>query len=227
MENLLLAQLCEALPQGMYVPSELEALYMWIEAKGFYDDIYGRRRGYLYSQDQLRQSWSDGKREGGTEIVFFTDEPKNRDKTLRYWFYGKDRELAAEIEQRLCVFARSGSDGSMCALWINDAGETKIVHMGSGSGSTMTCVLAHNGLDFLRLIAIGYDEICWDENFGMPPNSEGSDFIVHPNVEFQQWIKDMFKTTIPQTALELVTPAHMDDENLNDEFLIWINRIAE
>ena len=62
-----------------------------------------------------------------------------------------------------------------------------------GSGSTMTCVLAHNGLDFLRLIAIGYDEICWDENFGMPPTSEVSDFIVHPNVEFQQWIKDMFK----------------------------------
>ena len=182
--NLLLAQLCEALPHGMYVPSELEALYMWIEAKSFYDDIYGRRRGYLYSQDQLRQSWSDGRREGGTEIVFFTDEPKNRDKTLRYWFYGKDRELAAEIEQRLCVFARSGSDGSMCALWINDAGETKIVHMGSGSGSTMTRVLAHNGLDFLRLIAIGYDEICWDENFSMPPNSDGGDFIVHPNVEF-------------------------------------------
>jgi hypothetical protein len=59
----------------------------------------------------------------------------------------------------------------MYALWLNDAGETKIkiVHMGSGSGSTITCVLAHNGLDFLRLIAIGYDEICWDENFGMSP----------------------------------------------------------
>ena len=99
----------------------------------------------------------------------------------------------------------------MCALWLNDAGETKIVHMGSGSGSTMTCVLAHNGLHFLWLIAIGYDEICWDENFGMSPNSEISDFIVYPNVEFQQWIKGMFKTTIPQTALELVTPAHMDD----------------
>lgn len=91
----------------------------------------------------------------------------------------------------------------------------------------MACVLSHNGLDFLRLVAIGYDEICWDENFGMPPNSEVSDFIVHSNVEFQQWIKDMFKTTIPQTVLTLVTPAHMDDENSNDEFLIWINRITE
>ncbi len=110
---------------------------------------------------------------------------------------------------------------------MNDEGETKIVHMGSGSGSIMTCVLTHNGLDFLRLIAIGYDEICWDENFSTLPNSEGSDFIVYPNVEFQQWIENMFKTTIPQTALELVTPAHMDDENSSDEFLIWANRIAE
>ena len=45
MENLLLAQLREALPQGMRVPGELEALYAWIEANGFYDDAGGRRRG--------------------------------------------------------------------------------------------------------------------------------------------------------------------------------------
>ena len=56
MENLLLAQLREALPQGIRVPSELEALYAWIEANGFYDDVGGRRRGYLYPQDRLQQS---------------------------------------------------------------------------------------------------------------------------------------------------------------------------
>lgn len=109
----------------MRVPSELEALYAWIEANGFYDDAGGRRRGYLYPQDRLQQSWSDDEREGGTDIVFFTDEPKNRDEELRYWFYGEDRELAAEIKQRLCVFAGSGSEGSMCALWLDDAGETR------------------------------------------------------------------------------------------------------
>ena len=125
MENLLLAQLREALPQGMRVPSETQALYAWVEANGFYDDAGGRRRGYLYPQDRLRQSWSDDEREGGTDIVFFTDEPKNRDEELRYWFYGEDRELAAEIKQRLCVFAGSGSEGSMCALWLDDAGEAR------------------------------------------------------------------------------------------------------
>ena len=44
LENLLLAQLCEALPQGMHVPSELEVLYEWIEANNFYDDTYWCRR---------------------------------------------------------------------------------------------------------------------------------------------------------------------------------------
>ena len=99
MENLLLKQLREALPQGMRLPSEIEALYAWIEVNGFYDDAGGRRRGYLYPQDRLQQSWSDDEREGGTDIVFFTDEPKNRDEELRYWFYGEDRELAAEISR--------------------------------------------------------------------------------------------------------------------------------
>ena len=227
MENLLLKQLREALPQGMRLPSELEVLYAWIEANGFYDDVGGRRRGYLYPQDRLQQSWSDDEREGGTDIVFFTDEPKNRDEELRYWFYGEDRELAAEIKRRLCVFAGSGSEGSMCALWMDDAGETKIVHMGSGSGSTMTCVLTRNGLDFLRLLAIGYDEICWSEAFSSPPNSDEDELFVHPNEPFKQWVRERFKTTIPQTALEIATPADMDDDEPRDEFLIWIRSLWE
>ena len=80
--------------------------------------------------------------------------------------------------------------------------------------------MALSGLDFLRLLAIGYHEICWDEDFIAPPNSEEDDFIVHPNVKFQQWVTQTFKTTIPQTALEFVTPAHLDDESPSDEFLV-------
>ena len=204
MENLLLKQLREALPQGMRVPSELEALYAWIEANGFYDDAGGRRRGYLYPQDRLKQSWSDDEREGGTDISFFAGEPESSDLGLSYWFYGTERELDAEIKNRLCVFASSGKDGS-----------------------TMTCVLTRNGLDFLRLLAIGYDEICWNEAFSSPPNSDEDELFVHPNEPFKQWVLERFKTTIPQTALELVTPARLDDDEPKDEFLIWIRSLWE
>ena len=115
----------------------------------------------------------------------------------------------------------------MCALWLDDAGETKIVHMGSGSGSTMTCVLTRNGLDFLRLLAIGYDEICWSEAFSSPPNSDEDELFVHPNEPFRRWVRERFKTTIPQTALEVATPADMDDDEPRDEFLIWIRSLWE
>ena len=125
------------------------------------------------------------------------------------------------------MFAGSGSEGSMCALWLDDAGETKIVHMGSGSGSTMTCVLTRNGLDFLRLLAIGYDEICWGEAFSSPPNSNEDELFVHPNEPFRRWVRERFKTTIPQTALEVATPADMDDDEPRDEFLIWIRSLWE
>ena len=84
MENLLLKQLCEALPQGMRVPSEIEALYTWIEANGFASDEDGRRRGYLYPQNRLKQSWGEDEREGGTDISFFAGEPESSDLGLSY-----------------------------------------------------------------------------------------------------------------------------------------------
>jgi hypothetical protein len=43
----------------------------------------------------------------------------------------------------------------MAALWLDGGGRTRVVHLGSGSGSLMTCVLADNGSDFPRLLAIG------------------------------------------------------------------------
>jgi hypothetical protein len=59
------------------------------------------------------------------------------------------------IMTRVSVFAKTGADGSTAALWIDDEGRQRIVHMGSGSGSTLTCVLAEDAVDFLRLIPSG------------------------------------------------------------------------
>jgi len=101
------------------------------------------------------------------------------------------------------------------------------VHLGSGSGSVLTCVLADNFVDFLRLLAIGYNEICWDTNFPFPPN-ENNDFVVKPNVKFQSWVKDTFNVEIPKNALEIVKfPARMDDESSEDEFFNWYQKFIE
>ncbi len=213
MENKLISQLESVLPKGMDIPKELKLLYQWIENNNLYVDRDDCRYGFLFPQKELKESWTEEGREGGTNIEFFCGGTEN----LKYWFGGED----AEMKSRLCTFAQSGADGSECALWKTDSGEIKVVHMGSGSGSTLSCVLGENIVDFIRLLAIGYDEICWDEYFSMQPK-EVKEFVVKPNLKFQNWVKETFKVEIPKTALEIVKyPATMDDESSKDEFFNW------
>ncbi len=223
MPNILLQQLENALPEGMQIPEELRKLYQWIEDNGYYEDRDGVRYGYLYPQDKLRDSWTDDEREGGSDITFNVDEESYRNDLLKILY----QQYAEEVGRRLLSFARSGGDGSECALWLDDEGRTQIVHIGSGSGSVMTCILVKNGLDFLRLLAIGYDEICWDEYYPLPPNSNENEMFIHPNTKYHEWVQNTFRTTIPETGLEVVTPHGMDGEPSDDPFLNWFFEMTD
>ena len=221
--NILLQQLENALPEGMQIPEELRQLYQWIENNGYYSENEGIRYGYLYPQDKLRESWKEEEREGGTDIAFSVLKNIDREEVLEN-YYKKHKD---EVRRRLLVFAQSGADGSECALWLDDEGHTQIVHIGSGSGSMMTCILVKNALDFLRLLAIGYDEICWDEDYPFPPNSNKDNTFVHPNTQYQEWVQNTFHTTIPKIGLEVVTPHNMNDEPITDPFLKWFFEVTE
>ena len=221
--NILLQQLENALPEGMQIPEELRKLYQWIEDNGYYSENEGIRYGYLYPQDKLRESWKEEEREGGTDIAFSVLKNIDREEVLEN-YYKKHKD---EVRRRLLVFAQSGADGSECALWLDDEGHTQIVHIGSGSGSMMTCILVKNALDFLRLLAIGYDEICWDEDYPFPPNSNKDNTFVHPNTQYQEWVQNTFHTTIPKIGLEVATPHSMDDEPITDLFLKWFLEMTE
>ena len=223
MSNILLQQLENALPEGMQIPEELRQLYQWIEDNGYYSENEGIRYGYLYPQDKLRESWKEEEREGGTDIAFSVLKNIDREEVLEN-YYKKHKD---EVRRRLLVFAQSGADGSECALWLDDEGRTQIVHIGSGSGSIMTCILVKNALDFLRLLAIGYDEICWDEDYPLPPNSNKDNTFVHPNTQYQEWVQNTFHTTIPKIGLEVVTPHNMNDEPITDPFLKWFLEMTE
>ena len=223
MPNILLQQLENALPTGMQIPEELRQLYQWIENNGYYSENEGIRYGYLYPQDKLRESWKEEEREGGTDIAFSVLKNIDREEVLEN-YYKKHKD---EVRRRLLVFAQSGADGSECALWLDDEGRTQIVHIGSGSGSMMTCILVKNALDFLRLLAIGYDEICWDEDYPLPPNSNKDNTFVHPNTQYQEWVQNTFHTTIPKIGLEVVTPHNMNDEPITDPFLKWFFEVTE
>ena len=223
MPNILLQQLENGLPKGMQIPEELRKLYQWIEDNGYYSENEGIRYGYLYPQDKLRESWKEEEREGGTDIAFSVLKNIDREEVLEN-YYKKHKD---EVRRRLLVFAQSGADGSECALWLDDEGHTQIVHIGSGSGSMMTCILVKNALDFLRLLAIGYDEICWDEDYPLPPNSNKDNTFVHPNTQYQEWVQNTFHTTIPKIGLEVVTPHNMNDEPITDPFLKWFFEMTE
>ena len=223
MANILLQQLENALPEGMQIPEELRQLYQWIENNGYYSENEGIRYGYLYPQDKLRESWKEEEREGGTDIAFSVLKNIDREEVLEN-YYKKHKD---EVRRRLLVFAQSGADGSECALWLDDEGHTQIVHIGSGSGSMMTCILVKNALDFLRLLAIGYDEICWDEDYPLPPNSNKDNTFVYPNTQYQEWVQNTFHTTIPKIGLEVVTPHNMNDEPITDPFLKWFFEMTE
>ena len=223
MSNILLQQLENALPEGMQIPEELRQLYQWIEDNGYYMDAKGVRYGWLFPEDKIKESWTDNERIGGTMITFNVDEESYRNELLEIQY----KEHLEEVKRRLLVFARSGADGSECALWLDDEGRTQIVHIGSGSGSMMTCILVKNALDFLCLLAIGYDEICWDEDYPLSPNSNKDNTFVHPNTQYQEWVQNTFHTTIPKIGLEVATPHSMCDEPITDPFLKWFFEMTE
>ena len=211
-------QIMRTLLPGMFLPEPLRLLFQWIEANDFIvDRPTGERIGFLFLEDELRAGWTETERPGGTTIEFFAEGNTN----LKYWF-GHER---ADVLNRLCVFANTGAEGSMAALWLDPDGTQRIVHLGSGSGSTMVCVLADDAVDFIRLLAIGYDEICWNSELARPPNSGGAEraFVVHPNTKFQDWVRTTFNVEIPRVGTDIVKHvSEIGDENSSDHFNQWV-----
>ncbi|WP_229710061.1 hypothetical protein [Novosphingobium indicum] len=215
-QSVLGQQISSTLCLGMVLPPSFELLFQWIEARRCFVDAPGGRIGFLFPEAEMKRGWTDHGRPGGTDIEFAAEGNAN----LRYWF----KAANPDVMSRLCVFAKSGGDGSMAAFWLAEDGTQKIVHLGSGSGSVTLCILAEDPVDFLRLLAIGYDEICWGDAYSEPPNANG-EFIVEPNFAFRNWIVDTFHTTIPTQATEIVRhPASMDDEHSEDAFWQWVRK---
>ena len=140
---------------------------------------------------------------------------------------------------RLVDFCRTGGDGSRASLWRDDAGEVRIVHQGSGSGSVMVGVLAPTPVDFLRLLAIGYDELCWPSQHGLTPmesfveeNGEEDEWDEdtqppQPPLALRAWLKAEFGVEAPETAAEIVgdLPSYGSDPDSPDPFYQWLAKV--
>ena len=154
-----------------------------------------------YALDQLRQ-WT--KKHGGPISGSF-ELRADTDGAIRHWF-GTDAVL-----NRFAMFG-AGADGSPYTLWRQDDGRTPVVHL--GSEGTNNFVLAADFVQFLRLLAVGYSEIGF-ENLGLPPSPEGI------NPAFQTWVERMFFVKVPATGSLITEPAQRTHQNLQ----AWIEHV--
>ncbi|MCL2091464.1 MAG: hypothetical protein FWH11_09660 [Micrococcales bacterium] len=208
--------LLSRVPLGIDVPDPLRMLFEWVDDNGFVrrrDD--GELFGYLSAQ---------GLRGPGTNLMLYGCTSDGVENCVTAWFGLKLHDFP-DGPPRLWPFCRTGSDGSQAALWADPDGRTRIVHLGSGSGSLLTCVLGDDAVDFLRLVAIGYDEICWNEDWHQPPQPEPDRQVA--NEPYRRWVTSTFSTTIPATALEIVPfPSEMGDADTDDVWCRWVNALS-
>jgi len=212
-------QISQTLPSGLRLPDPIHRLFSWIEDCGHFFDERGRRIGSLFDEGRLRAERTETERPGGTWIRFFAEDADD----LEDWFGNDDPEIPA----RLAVFAQTGWDGSRAAFWLDDQGKQRIVHLSSGGG--LVCALGKHAVDFLRLLAIGYDEICWGEHFDSAPNADpsSSEMLIHPNLEYRQWVETTFSVDIPKVGVEIVRhPARAGDVDSPDPFCRWVEKMA-
>ena len=203
-------EMAASFPPQVALPDEMRLTLDWLEANGCV-------RTYTQTKTRYASLFVPAV-EGNTlsTVTFNPVDPTH----VHHW--GQIDDLSA---QRLAPFIRTGGDGSYAALWRDDSGAQKFVHLGSGSGSVMACVLVDNPIDMLRLMAIGYDELCWHENYAMTPaevaaDNEYADPYVAPRA-FRTFVETTFKVTIPRTAAQIV-PHPTDMGDTSDPFWRWI-----
>ncbi|MFI5712160.1 hypothetical protein [Kribbella sp. NPDC051620] len=200
-------------PPAIGVPDPLRMLFEWVDLNGFvHTDEDGELWGSL-SHDPFNGPGSYLLIRGNS-----SDEVGDR---LAGW--------VAPVRDGVPVvwpFCRTGGDGSMAALWHAPDGRDLIVHLASGSGSLLMCVLGENAVDFLRLLAIGYDEICWNDGWSEPPVPEPGREVV--NLPYRHWVETTFGVEIPATGLEIIpNPAEWGDEDTTDLWCRTVNETGE
>ncbi|AXA92821.1 hypothetical protein DPH57_17705 [Massilia sp. YMA4] len=108
----------------------------------------------------------------------------------------------------------SGPDGSIMAFWLYDGREISaapIVHLGS-EGNALH-ILADNLDDFLRLFAIGYNELGFDD-LSQPPDEPES------AAGLRQWLESSFSVIPPEVGIDIVRYA----QARHPDFESWVMR---
>ncbi len=201
-------QMASRMPSSMSLPSEFYALFDWMEVNSFFmpSNAYpDDKLGLLGTKDDIQSGRV-------TAILFRVATREQAYDDLKAWF----GQALTNIEDRLVPFARTGSDGSYAAFWLDDDGRQQIVHLGSEG---LACLLGRTALDFLCLLAIGYEEISGEclDGPNSPPHKTGL------NVSYRAWLTEGFGVGIPKTASQILDEIPDDAADVsNDPFWRWV-----
>jgi len=215
MNNLLLdlEKEFKKLANGIQIPEEIELLYQWIDKNGLIETSKGTRGDpTVCHYGRLSADY-----EINPDITFTTSGQQG----INYWF--DLAETTKEISSRLVSFADSGFDGSQLAFWLDDSNRLRVVHMGSGSGSMLCCVVANNAREFLSLLSIGYGQLGDVYNFSLSP--EQIDDEAKINHSFVDWLESSLGIKRLHDASGIIKiKSEIGDEDTNDPFCLWCNK---
>lgn len=145
-----------------------------------------------------------------------------------------------QVRARFFPFVRTGGDGSWAGLWLDDQGQQHFVHVGSGSGSVWFGIMTDDPVDFLRFLAIGYDEPAFYDGSALTPlqfwlDAEGYDLADQAELEeeaaweppvppsaFADFLAERFGRRVPDHGAGLLRSAPDD----SDEFSRWLSQIS-
>lgn len=205
-------EMLDSFPSSLQPPEPLQMYFRWLDANHLYrTSTYNNYRYALIDPTQTSSCMAI--------------EPVDAAYS-RSWTGSND----PAVFERLAAFCRTGGDGSHAALWLDDSNAIKIVHLGSGSGSTMFGVLLDDPIDFLRLLAIGYDELCWPEQHELTPEQvfdayarEDDEFVPPESpAKLRDWVQSTFKVAVPERASDILGKVpSMDVDYSDDPFWQW------
>ena len=211
-------EMAAALPNGMELPDALRDLFVFLEADSFVRPFKNGKGRYalLYPHEWQR---------GLSLVSFQPSEPG----FARGWS-GSDDPM---ITSRLAEFCRTGGDGSHAALWRDDEGRLRVVHLGSGSGSTWMGVISDSIVDFLRFLAIGYDEACWPEQFNQTPQQVAAARMFRaederppvPPLAYRAYLMRRHGVSIPAVGAEVVGAVSEMGTISTDPFWRWMTAL--
>ncbi len=127
----------------------------------------------------------------GGDFELFPDDGES----ITYW------SRVPDLHPYFVQFGSTGN-GSMIGIWQPEAGKQIYMHLSGDEG--WGTELADNFVDFLRLLAIGYEHLGFFSELTIQELNklaENEDLNAGFNPQFKAWVEREFQTTVPTTSL--------------------------